>query len=85
MAIENQVVAVVVTFNRKELLKKCLFQVLHQKEMSSDIFVIDNASTVGMEEMIATVFADERTKFFSAGTNFGGAGGNGSGQQEICA
>ena len=41
----NKIAAVVVTYNRKELLKKCIQHILEQTVDSLDIVVIDNGST----------------------------------------
>ncbi len=44
--------AVIVTFNRKELLIKCLEAVLGQSFLPKTIYIIDNASTDGTEELL---------------------------------
>lgn len=68
------VAAVVVTYNRKELLAQCLDALLAQTRPLDAIYVIDNASTDGTAEMIAQEYANcvihERLP-----TNTGGAGG----------
>lgn len=43
---------VIVTFNRKELLIKCLHAVLGQSYLSKTVYIIDNASTDGTEEFL---------------------------------
>lgn len=43
---------VIVTFNRKELLIKCLEAVLRQSYLPKTIYIIDNASTDGTEELL---------------------------------
>lgn len=70
---ENETVAVVVTYNRKELLKQnieCLFSQTHP----CDVYVIDNASTDGTDDLIKS-YKDERVHYFNTGANLGGAGG----------
>lgn len=64
--------AVVVTYNRKELLKECIAH-LQSQTVPVDILVIDNASTDGT----ADLFADsaEHLYYFNTGANLGGAGG----------
>lgn len=47
----NKIAAVVVTYNRKELLKKCIQHILEQTVDSLDIVVIDNGSTDGTEKI----------------------------------
>lgn len=49
----NRVAAVVVTYNRCELLMQCLERILHQENASCDILVVDNASTDGTQERVA--------------------------------
>ena len=68
----NEVVAIVVTYNRKELLKKCI-ENLKKQTVSLDILVIDNASTDGTKYL----FKEEKQniKYFNTGSNLGGAGG----------
>lgn len=43
---------VIVTFNRKELLLKCVEAVLNQTFLPETVFIIDNASTDGTEELL---------------------------------
>lgn len=43
---------IIVTFNRKELLIKCLEAVLRQSCLPKTIYIIDNASTDGTEELL---------------------------------
>lgn len=49
---KNSVVAVVVTYNRRDTLKKNIECLLAQQDASCDILIIDNASTDGTAEMI---------------------------------
>ena len=72
---ENQVAAVVVTYNRKELLDKCIACLLKQKGYSCDILVIDNASTDGTEQMIRSRYRIKAVHYYNTGENLGGAGG----------
>ena len=65
--------AVVVTYNRKEKLKKNLTALLSQTHRT-DILVVDNASTDGTKELVA-LFPDERIRYVNTGKNLGGAGG----------
>ena len=43
---------IIVTFNRKKLLIKCIKAVLSQTHLPNTIFIIDNASTDGTEELL---------------------------------
>lgn len=71
----KRVVAVIVTYNRKGLLERCINQVLRQREASSDVIVVDNASTDGTAEMIAERFNPNVVIYENTGSNLGGAGG----------
>ena len=68
-----KVAAVVITYNRKTLLEKCIKALLCQS-VSCDIIIIDNASTDGTGEMVRTI-VDPRRSYFNTGSNLGGAGG----------
>lgn len=67
-----KVITIVVTYNRKELLKECIESLLNQKDAYTDILVIDNNSNDGTEEMIKEYpgIMYENTR-----ENLGGAGG----------
>lgn len=69
--------ALVVTYNRRDLLRQCLAclcaQTLPQGE-ALDIWVIDNASTDGTGEMVREL-AIENLTYRNTGSNLGGAGG----------
>lgn len=68
----NNVAAIVVTYNRKELLKKCI-EKLKSQTVSLDILVIDNASTDGTNELFYKEV--DGLHYFNTGSNLGGAGG----------
>lgn len=70
----NKIVAVVVTYNRKQLLKECIAALLKQTYKNCDVLVIDNCSTDGTERLVKT-FTDERLSYINTGKNLGGAGG----------
>ncbi len=71
----NNVAAVVVTYNRKELLHKCIEKILGQKGASCDVFVIDNASTDGTQKMMQEFFSDSGIHYYNTGANLGCSGG----------
>lgn len=73
---EASVAALVVTYNRKELLERCLEAVLGQDHRVARIVVIDNASTDGTEELFGEGgrFAG-RVVYRRMEENLGGAGG----------
>jgi GT2 family glycosyltransferase len=68
------VAAVVVTYNRKDLLRQCLDGILRQTRPVDAIYVVDNASTDGTPEMIASKYAG-RVIYERLSGNVGGAGG----------
>ena len=69
------VAAVVVTYNRKALLRQCVASLLGQTWADMDIWVIDNASTDGTGAMLASLIGDGRVRYQNTGGNLGGAGG----------
>ena len=70
----SAVTAVVVTYNRRELLRQCLDALNSQTVGAPDIWVIDNASTDGTGEMVASL-ERENIHYCNTGKNLGGAGG----------
>lgn len=70
----NNVIAVIVTFNRKKLLTECIESLLIQK-YNCDILVIDNASTDGTYEEIRGYIDNKKIKYVNTKRNLGGAGG----------
>lgn len=71
----KKVAAVVVTYNRKELLKECL-EALEKQSYPCDILVVDNASTDGTEEYIRAIKNKCNNLYYqNTGANIGGAGG----------
>jgi GT2 family glycosyltransferase len=69
----ERVCAVVVTYNRRELLRECLAALLGQARPADEIIVVDNASTDGTAEMLARDFGGVRA--LRLPKNVGGAGG----------
>lgn len=67
------VAAVVVSYNRKDLLEKCLVALEGQTRPLDEIIVIDNSSTDGAPELVEEFFP--QVKLFHTGSNIGGAGG----------
>ena len=81
-----RVAAVVVTYNRRELLEKCLSCLCAQRfddaRVRLDILVVDNASTDGTIEVVAPLTINERVRYFNTGANLGGAGGFAFGMEQ---
>ncbi len=72
----RNIVAIVVTYNRKELLSNCIDCVIKQTVGVTNILVIDNASTDGTEDLVVSRYGDDnRVIYVNTGTNLGGAGG----------
>jgi rhamnopyranosyl-N-acetylglucosaminyl-diphospho-decaprenol beta-1,3/1,4-galactofuranosyltransferase len=69
----KRVCAVVVTFNRRELLARCLRALSEQVGPQDRILVVDNASSDGTSEMLARDFP--HVCVLAMSTNTGGAGG----------
>ena len=73
---KKKVIAVVVTYNRKELLKECIEALLNQDYEECTVLIVDNASTDGTEKFIKENYSkNERVKYINTGENLGGAGG----------
>ena len=71
----NNVVAVVVTYNRIEMLKKCISAIENQT-YSCDILIVNNASTDNTEEWIMSYSkSKDNIIYYNTGENIGGAGG----------
>lgn len=67
----NSVAAIVVTYNRLELLRQCV-EALRAQTTACDILIVDNASTDGTDRWLASQ-PDLRCR--NTGSNLGGAGG----------
>lgn len=71
----SRVGAVVVTYNRREMLGQCITSLLAQT-VPCDVLVIDNASTDGTGEWMQTVCQENsQVHYKNTGKNLGGAGG----------
>ena len=68
------VCAVVVTFNRRELLVRCLAALAAQTRPPDHVLVVDNASTDGTPELVRERYA-EQVELVELPVNVGGAGG----------
>lgn len=69
------VAAVIVTFNRVDKLKNVIASIASQTHPVSTLFVIDNASTDGTAEYLATVDKTIPLEIVRMPENLGGAGG----------
>lgn len=73
----QEIAAVVVTHNRKDLLGECLAALLRQTRLPDRIYVVDNASTDGTTEWLRSqaALANNRMVLIRLERNTGGAGG----------
>lgn len=71
----EKVAAIVVTYNRKELLIECIEALLAQDYPNCDIHIVDNASTDGTKEALDGYVRDGKILYHNTGANLGGAGG----------
>lgn len=74
---KNRVAVVVVTYNRKKLLNRCLESLVAQTVPLSTIIVVDNASSDGTDELV-TSYVDmygDKIVYIRHDKNTGGAGG----------
>ncbi|MDM7989806.1 glycosyltransferase family 2 protein [Arthrobacter sp. zg-Y877] len=67
------VAAVVVSYNRVDLLRKCLSALENQDRRPDEIILVDNGSTDGSVAMVRREFPG--VTVFETGANLGGAGG----------
>lgn len=79
---KKKVMAIVVTYNRKELLKECINALISQNYKNCEILIIDNASTDGTKELIDKEFNNNKIHYKNTGSNLGGAGGFNYGMKE---
>ncbi len=72
---EKRIAAVVVTYNRKDYLLRCVAALEAQHYPALDILVIDNASTDGTAQAMQPLAQAGRVVYRNTGKNLGGAGG----------
>lgn len=72
---DKKVMVVVVTYNRKELLKESIKALLEQDYNNCHILIVDNASTDGTKEYIEEELQNSKVYYVNTGANLGGAGG----------
>ncbi len=72
---EKTIFAVVVTYNRKVLLREGILALLASENENLRILVVDNAGTDGTKEYIADLLENPAVIYENTGKNLGGAGG----------
>ena len=75
----TRIAAVVVTYNRKALVEKCMESILGQQGASCDIIIIDNGSTDNTEELFRTKYSKKGIFYENRGRNYGCADSTGYG------
>ncbi|MDR1852115.1 MAG: glycosyltransferase [Propionibacteriaceae bacterium] len=80
----SQVAAVVVTYNRRDMLGVCLDALLGQSVGDFGIVVVDNGSTDDTSSLVAQ-YKDPRVRYYNTGANLGGAGGFNWGMKQAIA
>lgn len=75
----NKTAAIILTYNRKEILKNCVDAVLGQKtSVKPDVIVVDNGSTDGTKLMFEgpeVFYTHDKVRYYNTGANTGCAGG----------
>jgi len=80
--VKSNILAIVVTYNRKDLLEECINALVNSK-YKTDILVIDNASSDGTSDFIEEIMKENKNIFYrTTGSNLGGAGGFNFGVKE---
>ena len=72
---EKKIAAVVVTYNRKDLLTENIQCLLAQKPIRPEIIIIDNHSTDGTKDALMDYINQNQIQYCDTGANLGGAGG----------
>ena len=78
---EGKLVSVVIpTWNRYEMVKRCIESVLGSEYKNIEIIIVDNASTDGTSELLSQDFSDEpRVEIWKLNKNLMAAGGRNAG------
>ena len=71
----NRLIAIIVTYNRSELLVQCIEALLLQSYKEFDILIVDNNSTDDTFDRISDYISDKKIIYENTGANLGGAGG----------
>ena len=74
---KNTITAVIVTFNRRVLLERCLSSISRQTHAANGVLVVDNASTDGTREWLTSWLPTTlpHARLLALDDNLGGAGG----------
>jgi GT2 family glycosyltransferase len=82
----KKIATVIVTYNRKQLLERCLNAVVCQTIQCDRVFIIDNASDDGTPEFLQEkgYLNNSTVEYIRLSENTGGAGGFAKGMQIAC-
>jgi GT2 family glycosyltransferase len=76
MSYTEKICAVVVTYNRKDVLRRCVELLVNQTRPLDKILIVDNASSDGTEEMVGNYLRQYSiVEYQNLGANLGGGGG----------
>jgi len=80
----NKVIAIIVTFKRKQLLEKVISAIVLQDTKPDELLVIDNNSNDGTAELVSSFATNSSLTitYYNTGANLGGAGGFKYGMQK---
>lgn len=78
----KKVIAIVVTYNRKYLLKECINSILKQDYSNCEVLIVDNNSSDGTKKYIVNELKNNKVHYINTGFNLGGAGGFNFGMKE---
>lgn len=78
----KKVIAIIVTYNRKELLKESIEAILNQDYDNCIPLIVDNASTDGTYDYLKEYVDENKIIYKNTGSNLGGAGGFNYGMKE---
>lgn len=67
--------AVIVTYNRLDLLKECVFNIFNQNRRFDKIIIVNNHSTDGTEMFLKSIYNENGLSIITTEDNLGGAGG----------
>ena len=68
-------IVIIVTYNRKELLKESIEALINQTNKNFDLLIVDNASTDNTYNDIVSKYESDKIKYINTQKNLGGAGG----------
>ena len=68
-------IVIIVTYNRKELLKESIEALINQTNKNFDLLIVDNASTDNTYNDIVSKYESNKIKYINTQKNLGGAGG----------